>query len=129
MNRRDAQKFIEAYYTGDELLHMIRVAEKVSDEAKVVALLHDVVEDGYVTLFDLWNRGVFLGQIWALELLTRPKYLTYKEYIQRICDAQDWSGKVAREVKQADLEDNLNRTGMPELKSRYLKAQALLQQQ
>jgi hypothetical protein len=100
------------------LLHVLRVVEAVSDEARVVAALHDVLEDGpylgdeeQAKLVDECelDETDFHALIW----LTRPAELTYAEYIERIRRATGPSGVIAREVKLADLRDNLGRIPTP----------------
>jgi len=93
------------------LLHILRVVEAVSDEAKVVAALHDVCEDGS----DDWmtvatHLGLPVGDAHALGILTRG-HCTYADYIGRIARCEDifGAGDLAREVKLADLKDNLFR--------------------
>lgn len=93
------------------LLHVLRVVEAVSDEAKVVAALHDVAEDGgggYAGFpDDVFSRcGLAMWETFALEALTHDSADTYGEYIDKlICDRLGMD--VAREVKLADLRDNL----------------------
>lgn len=95
------------------LLHVLRVVEAVSDEAKVVAALHDVAEDGgggYAGFpDDVFSRcGLAMWETFALEALTHDSADTYGEYIDKlICDRLGMD--VAREVKLADLRDNLGR--------------------
>lgn len=123
------------------LLHVLRVVEAVSDEAKVVAALHDVAEDGgggYAGFpDDVFSRcGLAMWETFALEALTHDSADTYGEYIDKlICDRLGMD--VAREVKLADLRDNLGRiprtagivpsnTDWFSLKARYEKAIAAL---
>lgn len=95
------------------LLHVLRVVEAVSDEAKVVAALHDVAEDGgggYAGFpDDVFSRcGLAMWETFALEALTHDSADTYGEYIDKlICDRLGMD--VAREGKLADLRDNLGR--------------------
>jgi (p)ppGpp synthase/HD superfamily hydrolase len=97
------------------ILHPLRVMLKVSDNAKVVAVLHDVVED---TDFNIVKIGEFLGEhrltvneINALGAVTRKKGETYREFINQIADC----GGIAKEIKIADIRDNLGRL-TPELR-------------
>jgi len=94
------------------LLHVLRVVEAVSDEAKVVAALHDVIEDGPSDV--QWENycGSLLtnDEYEALTFLTRMGGETYDEYIAEIAEA---SNALAREVKLADLRDNLGRIPGP----------------
>jgi (p)ppGpp synthase/HD superfamily hydrolase len=102
------------------LLHVLRVVGAVSDKAKVVAALHDVVEDSALTLDPVAEEcGLSALEGLALSLLTRPKSETYSDYISRLADesAANWSAQdavlLAREVKLADLRDNLGRIPPP----------------
>jgi (p)ppGpp synthase/HD superfamily hydrolase len=95
------------------LLHVLRVVEAVDGErAKVLAALHDVWEDAGVAALDpeeVFERdGIFIAN--SLEVLTRSKAETYAEYIQAIADGHSatWVAEI-REVKLADLRDNLGR--------------------
>ncbi len=92
------------------LLHVLRVVEAVSDEAKVVAALHDVIEDGGAE-----GERMVLGldlsgaEGAALHILTRHPRVPYQEYIDLIAKHVAEQGTLAREVKLADLRDNLGR--------------------
>lgn len=89
------------------LLHVLRVVEAVSDEAKVIAALHDVIEDASWSEYEIQQAGVGLDvpEIVALQLLTRVGH-TYSQYIGFIAES---GSALAREVKLADLRDNLGR--------------------
>jgi hypothetical protein len=92
------------------LLHVLRVVEAVGPEAKTVAALHDVVEDGPAYVAEaVANLGLSGEEFNAvLRLTRRTDGETYKQYIGRI--AQRGQGRVlAVEVKLADLKDNLGR--------------------
>jgi hypothetical protein len=117
--------------------HPERVAAAVPADCKIVALLHDAVEDGHTTQAEV--DAVLPGpESHAIELLTRPPLLTYAEYIELIArvstmtgPATGHAGRIARAVKIADLRDNLY--GRPEgpppesLRKRYEKALAVLE--
>lgn len=109
--------------------HPARVMERLgpdaSDEAKTIALLHDVVEDGGVTFADL---RIWFGPpvVDAVALLTRPEGMPYAEYIERLAAS---GNATAISVKLADLADNLDptRPHRPErLTARYERARAIL---
>lgn len=92
------------------LLHVLRVVEAVSDEAKTVAALHDVLEDSDVPAAELAPVGLEGDEWVALEALTRkPARWTYAEYIDQVAGHADHAGVLAREVKLADLRDNVAR--------------------
>jgi len=87
------------------ILHPLRVmAQMNTDDARVVAVLHDVVEDcpRWMPL-NIMNAGFGVGIIETLECLTRNKGEAYEDYIERCA-----SNGVAKAVKLADLFDNLS---------------------
>jgi (p)ppGpp synthase/HD superfamily hydrolase len=109
--------------------HPMRVMEGLgpdaTDEAKIVALLHDTVEDAGVTLDDL-RRWFGPAVADAVELLTRPEGMTYAAYIDRLAAS---GNATAIRVKLADLADNLDPTRphrTARLTERYLKARDIL---
>lgn len=105
--------------------HPVRIAAMVEGEdAKVVALLHDVVEDSDVSLADL--SEVFPPHIVAaVDAVSRRPDETYFEFVARA--ALDPLGKV---VKRADVQDHLgpgHEDAIPaSLIKRYRKALVLL---
>lgn len=87
------------------VFHPFHVAEQMTDELSTcVGLLHDVVEDSDVTLEDL-AREFPAEIIEALALLTHDESVPYLEYVQALA-----SNELARAVKRADLEHNLDGT-------------------
>lgn len=112
-------------YGAPYLLHPLRVMDRVrSLPEKIVAVLHDVVEDTSWTFDDLRSEGFPEDQIAALDCLTKRDGEEYPAFVQRSA-----SNPLARRVKLADLEDNmdLRRMGtvaekdLPRL-NKYLKA-------
>lgn len=96
------------------LLHVLRVVEAVSDEAKVVAALHDVLEDGPAEMWNVLNDDDWLSgsELGAVELLTRLDGVEYARYIDNIAKGTGYparAARLAREVKLADIRDNLGR--------------------
>jgi (p)ppGpp synthase/HD superfamily hydrolase len=85
------------------ILHPQRVAESLDDPTdKVVALLHDVVEDSAYTITDI--RRLFGNTVAeAVAALTRCDGESYGAFIAR-CGRNE----IARRVKLADLADNMN---------------------
>ena len=84
------------------ILHPLRVmAEVEGEEARIVAVLHDVVEDTAVTIDDLRQAGFGEEVIAAVLCVTHRKEEPYADYVVR-CKAND----IGRRVKLADLEDN-----------------------
>jgi len=96
----------------------------VPPEARVVAALHDVLEDSGVTAEDLEAAGLRGAELEAVLLLTRDEDEPYEEYIERIAMAEGEAGRLARVVKLADLPDNLGRARpeLEDLRKRYEKA-------
>jgi hypothetical protein len=111
-----------------ELLHVLRVVGSVPPEARVVAALHDVVEDSDVTLENFAGMGLSDVEREAVGLLTHDDDEPYEHYIERVASADGRSGELARVVKCADLRDNRERSRpeMADLKERYEKALARL---
>lgn len=82
--------------------HPIEVAEHCEDEdAKIVALLHDVIEDSKVTLDDLRLQGFKDEIIEAIDIISGRSGIGYDEYLQSIKD-----NDLARVVKIQDLIHN-----------------------
>ncbi|MEM1127573.1 MAG: HD domain-containing protein [Bacteroidota bacterium] len=88
------------------LLHVLRVAmAQTSPEAQLAGLLHDVVEDSAWTLADLEAAGFPASVLEAVALLTKPPGADYLAYIDRVA-----VHPIARAVKRADLQDNMDLT-------------------
>jgi hypothetical protein len=82
--------------------HPIRVMMRCkSDDAKIAALLHDVVEDTPVTLEQISAEGFSEPVLTAVRLLTHDPAVSYEDYIRQLS-----KDPIAKEVKLADLEDN-----------------------
>lgn len=109
------------------IFHPYHIAEKFNNETDIcVAILHDVLEDTFVSKKEL--EGYFPKEvIEPLVLLTRSTYDTYFEYIKNIC-----SNPIAQKVKIEDIKHNLvferiqNKTRNEKLEKRYLKALEIL---
>ncbi len=85
------------------ILHCLRVMNSVGEdvELKIIAVLHDVIEDGVCTYGDLVNYGFSDRVLYNVSLLTHDKSVEYMDYIKRIAHSPD-----AVKVKLADLKDN-----------------------
>lgn len=88
------------------MLHIIYVYKHVNTmEEKVVALLHDVIEDKDVTKEDLIEVGFSDKIVNDVLSLTRVKPIDYNDYIENIIE----KGSVeALNVKLADVENNMD---------------------
>ena len=92
------------------ILHPKRVAERCEpEEEKIVAMLHDVMEDTDYTADDLRKEGFSEEIITALFCLTHQEGEGYMEYIERICE-----NSLAVRVKYADLQDNMDLSRIPD---------------
>ena len=86
------------------VLHPLRVMLRMDSEMeRMVAALHDLIEDTSYTSEDLVRLGYPEVVVRAVECLTRRASETYEQFITRV--KQD---PLARRVKIADLEDNLD---------------------
>lgn len=93
------------------ILHPLRLMLRMDGEAEAIAaVLHDVVEDADISLDDLRASSLPEDAIRAIGCLTKREGEDYEAFIRRV-DADD----IARKVKIADLEDNLNITRIPDL--------------
>lgn len=84
--------------------HLRRVAEKVGGrEQRMVAYLHDIVEkaDGW-SLGRLAEEGFPPTVVEAVDAMTRRQGEDYLDFVRRAI-----ANPLARPVKRADLEDNL----------------------
>lgn len=90
--------------------HPRAVAAQVNNiEHKIVAYLHDVVEDTEITLEDLAEMGFTNRIVNSVRLMTKTKTLTYEEYLKRLK-----ADESARHVKIADLKHNMDLSRIPE---------------
>jgi (p)ppGpp synthase/HD superfamily hydrolase len=86
------------------ILHPLRMMMRMeSEDAMMAAVLHDVVEDSDWTLEQLRGEGFSEEVLQAVDCLTRRDDERYDEFVAR---AQ--VNPIARQVKIADLEDNMN---------------------
>ncbi|MBQ8074221.1 MAG: HD domain-containing protein [Clostridia bacterium] len=99
--------------------HPKRVAARVSEpREKVVAWLHDVVEDTGVTLEEIEKEfGKETAE--AVNAITHRKDEPWADYLCRVK-----ANPIARAVKIADLIDNSNLSRLPEVKPKDVKRQA-----
>jgi hypothetical protein len=86
------------------ITHPLRVMNAVQGEsAKIVAVLHDVLEDTATTAADLRKAGFSEEIITAVESVTRPRGESYADFVVR-----SKANPLGRQVKLADLTDNYN---------------------
>jgi (p)ppGpp synthase/HD superfamily hydrolase len=109
------------------ILHVLRVMFRLDTEQEQMAgALHDLVEDTSYTLDDLRRLGYPESVVTAVDCLTRREDETYEEFVERA-----GAHPIARRVKLADLEDNMDIRRLPEVAerdrerlNRYIQARA-----
>ena len=105
------------------IFHPMRVMMNCNTyEEKIVAVLHDVLEDTQCT--EAYLEGVLESDelLDAVKAITRKPDEKYFDYINRVKE-----NSIARTVKIADLTDNLSRKGASySLRERYCKALQIL---
>lgn len=93
------------------ILHPLRVMYCMdTPEEKIVALLHDVVEDSGFTIQQLKEKGFPEKVLKAVALLTKTENQEYENYISAIR-----KNPLATKVKLADLRDNMNLTRLKKI--------------
>jgi (p)ppGpp synthase/HD superfamily hydrolase len=93
------------------ILHPLRLVFKLHGETeRIVAALHDVVEDTDWTLERLRGEGFAEEVLVAIDHLTRRKNEPYEDFIERVN-----TNALARTVKIADLRDNLDESRLSQL--------------
>ncbi len=98
-------------------LHVLRVMLALEgDTARMAGVLHDVVEDTPYTLEQLREMGYPSVVLEALNCLTRRSGETYGAFIERIKP-----NPLARRVKIADLEDNMDLRRLPTVREKDLE--------
>lgn len=86
------------------ICHPLRLMLTMTTEAeRMVAVLHDAVEDTDVTLASLEAVGYQPEVVAAVAMLTHEPDVPYMDYVRCIA-----GNALARKVKMADLRDNIN---------------------
>lgn len=100
----------------DYFFHPMRVSDSCTMiEEKIVALLHDTVEDTDMTFNKLERYGFTQEIIEGVKAVTRQDGESYADFIARAAEDE-----IGREVKIADLEDNMNVTRLADLDEKDL---------
>ena len=102
---QEAHKGVKDKGGHDYINHPIRVMHAMSnDQEKIVAILHDVVEDSDWTFERLKEEGFEDSVIESLRCVTKySEEEDYQEFIKRAA-----TNKIATKIKMADIEDNLD---------------------
>jgi (p)ppGpp synthase/HD superfamily hydrolase len=114
------------------ILHPLRVMFRLDTEVeKTVGVLHDVIEDTKYKAEDLRQMGYSEEVLQALDCVSRRESESYDAFVLR-----SKVNPIARKVKLADLEDNMDVRRMAgvtekdmERLIRYRKAWAMLKQE
>lgn len=86
------------------ILHPLRVMlDQKNNDARIIAVLHDIVEDTDWTLQDLREEGFSEVAINGIAAVTRNEHESYEAFVERA--GADPLGYV---VKLADLKDNMD---------------------
>ena len=88
--------------------HLVRVAATVGLSARPAAALHDALECTHIGVDQMARAGISELTRLAILLLERDPDDSYATYIGNIAVATGPEGRIAREVKLADLNDNLS---------------------
>lgn len=113
------------------IFHPIRVSNRCStDDERIVALLHDTIEDTEVTAEYLLMEGFPRNIVDAILSVTRNEDENYEDFIKR-----SRLNPIGRQVKLHDLEDNMDITRLNEITekdlyrlNKYIKAYKYLKE-
>ena len=93
------------------ILHPLRLMFRFQAEVeRIVAVMHDVVEDSEVTLDDLRSFRFSEQIIEAIDYLTKKEGETYTDFITRVS-----SNDIASKIKAEDIKDNLDLTRLDKI--------------
>lgn len=88
----------------DYITHPLRVAERLENyDEKIVAVLHDTIEDTFVTADYLIKQGFPQEIVDGVLSVTRQENESYDHFVRRAA-----LNPLGRAVKKADLEDNMD---------------------
>lgn len=99
------------------ILHPMRVSNRCrTDEERIVAILHDTIEDTDVTPDYLLSEGFPKNIVEAVLSVTRNEGESYEDFVIR-----SKQNPIGRQVKIHDLEDNMDITRIRQLTEKDLK--------
>ena len=85
------------------ILHPLRLLIKAkSNEERIIAILHDVIEKTNISLADLKNKGFNQNIISSIDSLSRRRGESYVDYIGRLMQ-----NRISVKIKLLDLADNI----------------------
>ncbi len=113
----EAHKGVKDKAGAAYILHPLRMMMRLKTEAEMItAILHDVVEDTGWTIEKLRAQGFSEEVLEAVDCVTNKEGESYEKFIERA-----GRNPIARRVKIADLEDNMNIQRIGELKPKDLE--------
>ena len=121
---REAHKGQKRWNGEPYITHPQAVANLVGTdkELKIVALLHDVIEDTGVFFHDLLDKGISLKLVKSIDCISKKPHQTYLQYILEIR-----KNEIAKKVKIADLRHNLSDLKKGSMRDKYLLALYILE--
>ena len=130
MNFENALILATKYHKGQKrwggepyITHPIAVAGKFkSEDIKIVAILHDMIEDTEMTISRLYVLGYPQKIVYPISLLTHKKPQSYLNYILKIK-----TNIIARNVKIEDIKHNLSDLKDGSMKDKYQLALHILE--
>lgn len=102
-------------------LHVMDAVKHLGDEAMVVAVLHDLIEDTEWTAEALVEEGFHPHTVSLIELLTRKENETYEEFIKRAS-----LNNVTRQIKMEDIRHNSDPHRLKQIPPREKDIQRLI---
>ena len=103
------------------ILHPLRVMMKMdSDTERIVAVLHDAIEDSPLTLGCLLSHGFSMDVVQALGALTRSPNESKMSQAKRVK-----GNPIALKVKLADIQDNMQLSRLVYITQKDLDRQKL----
>ena len=101
---------------------MVMVNVEGGDKERMVAVLHDVLEDTDFIADDLLYHNIDTEVVEAVEILTKTKGQSYEDYLVGVRE-----NDLARVVKISDMHSNLNDTPTERQIEKYTKGLEFLQ--
>lgn len=93
------------------ILHPLTLMFRCEDiSEKIVAVMHDLVEDTDVTLEMLTSWDFSTSIVDAVDAITHRKDESYESYVERVA-----ANPIARAVKIQDLQHNMDVTRLPKI--------------
>ena len=105
------------------IVHPEAVAMACNDiKCKIVAWLHDVIEDTSIGCYELVNKGIPINLVKSVVIISKLENENYRDYILRV-----QRDEIARLVKIEDLKHNLSDLKPGNMRDKYLLALYILE--